>query len=93
MYVPEITKRVPFEMPLLSGIGKGTSSGGISVKGIGLNAIVSSIVLINRVACFSSTLPCTKAIPSPDDHTELTYDTNWGRVMVSVASNNSWLLY
>lgn len=84
--LPEMTNRVPIEPAELSGIGKGTSSAGISLAEIGSNASVLSIVDTNVFAWLSSRFPCTNAIPFPEDQIEPTYDTSSGRVAFPVAS-------
>ena len=84
-----MTNRVPIDPAELSGIGKGTSSAGISVAEMGSNASALSIVETNAFAWFSSTFPCTNAIPLPEDQTEPTYDISSGRVTFFVASSSS----
>jgi hypothetical protein len=91
--LPEITNRVGIELAEIFGKGKGVNSGGYSSAGIGLNPRVLSIVETNASACFSSRLPCTNAIPFPEDQTEPTYDTRSLRLTSSVAANSSRLSY
>ena len=88
-----MTNRVPLESIELLGKGMGANSGGYSSGDIGLNPRVLSTVETNLKACSSSRLPCTKAIPFPEDQTDETQDTRSLSFASWVAANNSRLSY